>query len=135
VAISYATWPDAERAVVHIFDRQDAPLPPGAVRASIPHVPAYLVAYGDGRRELVDIFAERSARTELLSAVSTAFARLAGWDYRAVWGETFRGAPALPNLEFLRGYAGCPIPERLAPAIDLELAAASGRITVGELGS
>ena len=98
-------------------------------------MPAYLVGFHHDRRQLPDIFAQRSSRNELLSAVSAAFAQLAGWDYRVVWGETFRGAPALPNLEFLRGYAGCPIPERLAPAIDLELAAASGPITVGELGS
>jgi len=50
---------------------------------------------------------------------------LAGWDYRAVWGETFRGAPALANVEFLRGYAGCDVPEGLALAIALALDGAS----------
>ncbi len=65
--------------------------------------------------------------------MSAAFAELAGWDYRAVWGETFRGAPALPNVEFLRGYAGCPVPEGLVLAVDLALAAANNQSTVGEL--
>ena len=62
------------------------------------------------RRQLLDIFAERSARTELLSAVSTTFAQLAGWDY-----------------------ADCPIPEGLTLVIGLGLEAASGRSSVGEL--
>jgi hypothetical protein len=68
-----------------------------------------------------------TSRNEPRSPVSAAFAELAGWDYRAVWGETFRGAPALRNLEFLRGYAGCPAPEGLALAIHLALAAPKER--------
>ncbi len=133
VAISYAVWPDGASTAVHILDGPAAVPPPGAVRAQAPHVPAYLVGFHHDRRQLPDIFAQRSSRNELLSAVSAAFAQLAGWDYRAVWGETLRGAPALANVEFLRGYAGCPIPEGLVLAIDLALDAAGGRLTVGEL--
>ena len=134
VAISYAVWPDGASTAVHILDGPAAVPPPGAVRQA-PHVPAYLVGFHDDRRQLLDIFAQRTSRNELLSAVSAAFAQLAGWDYRAVWGETFRGAPALANVEFLRGYAGCPIPEGLVLAIDLALEAAGGRLTVGELAA
>lgn len=133
VAISYAVWPDATSTSVHVLDRPDMRPPPGAVRAQAPHVPAYLVGFLRDRRQLLDIFAQRSARTELLSAVSAAYAQLAGWDYRVVWGGTFRSAPALTNVEFLRGYAGCPIPEGLTLVIDLALDSARGRSSVGEL--
>jgi hypothetical protein len=135
VAIYYALWPDAASTTVHILDGPSAVPPAGAVRAQAPHVPAYLVGFLHDRRQLLDILAQRTSRTELLSAVSAAFAELADWDYRAVWGETFRGAPALANVEFLRGYAGCPIPEGLVLAIDLALEAAGGRLTVGELAA
>jgi hypothetical protein len=131
VAISYAVWPDGASTAVHILDGPAALPPPGAVRAQLPHMPAYLV-FHDDRRQLLDI-AQRNSRNELLSAVSAAFAQLACWDYRAVWGETFRGAPALANVEFLRGYAGCPVPEGLVLAIDDALDAADGRLTVGGL--
>ena len=133
VAIYYALRPDAASTSVHILDGPAALLPPGAVRASAPHVPAYLVGFHADRHELLDIFAQRSSRNELLSAVSAAFAQPAGWDYRVVWGETLRGAPALANVEFLRGYAGCPVPEGLVLAVDLALAAANNQSTVGEL--
>jgi len=135
VAISYAVWPDGASTAVHILDGPAALPPPGAVRAQAPHVPAYLVGFHHDRRQLLDIFAQRTSRNELLAAVSAAFAQLAGWDYRAVWGETFRGAPVLANVEFLRGYAGCPAPQGLVLAVDDALEAAGGRLTVGELAA
>jgi hypothetical protein len=134
VAIYYSVWRDGASTSVHILDGPAAVPTPGAVRAPAPHVPAYLVGFLHDRRQLLDIFAQRSSRHELLSAVSAAFAELADWDYRVVWGETFRDVPALANVEFLRGYAGCPVPEGLTLAIDLTLGGATGPITVGELG-
>ncbi len=117
VAIWYATWSGAGNVAVHILDGPHAPVPPGAARAPSPHVPAYLLGNQDGRRELLDIFAP---------AVSAAFARLVGWDHRVVWGEVFRASTALANVEFLRGYAGCPVAETLQLAVDLALDAAGG---------
>src|SRR5207245_2215745 len=107
-----------------------APVPPGAARAPSPHVPAYLVGNQDGRPELLDIFAQHSARADELAAVGAAFARLVGWRHRVVWGEEFRASPALANVEFLRGYAGCPVPEtlQLQLAVDLALDAAGGTL-------
>ena len=110
VAIWYATWSGAAYVAVHILDGPQAPVPSGAARSPSPHVPAYLVGNQDGRRELLDIFAQHSARADELTAVSAAFARLVGWRHRVVWGEEFRASPALGNVEFLRGYAGCPSP-------------------------
>jgi len=78
------TWPDAAGTAVHVLDGQHGPTPPGAIRASAPHVPACLLGYRDGRRELLGIFAQRSARADELAAVSTAFARLVRWGYRLV---------------------------------------------------
>lgn len=127
VVIWYATWPDATRTAVHILDGPHTPTPPGAVRASAPQVPAYLVGYQGGRRELLDIFRERSARTDELAEVSAAFARVVGWDHRVVWGDAFRASPALRNVEFLRAYAGCPVPEGFDLAIQLALDSAGGQ--------
>jgi hypothetical protein len=135
VAIWYATWPDAPQTAVHILDGQRGPPPPGAVRAVAPHVPAYLIGYQDGRREVLDIFAQRSVRTRELAAVSAAFARLVGWSHRVVWGEAFRASPAFANVEFLRGYAGCPVPAGLGLAIDLTLDAAGGRLALDALAT
>jgi len=128
VAIWYATWSGAAHMAVHILDGPQAPVPPGAARASSPHVPAYLVGNQDGRRELLDIFAQRSARADELAAVGAAFARLVGWRHRVVWGEEFRASPALANVEFLRGYAGCPVPEGIHLSVDLALDAAGGTL-------
>ena len=75
VAIWYASWPDDASTAVHILDGQQAPPPPGAVRAPAPHIPAYLIGYQDGRRELLDIFAEHRPRADELAAVSATFAR------------------------------------------------------------
>jgi len=133
VAIAYAWWPDAVTPSVHILDGPCAQVPPGAERAPTPHVPACLVGFDDGRPQLLDIFAQRTARHERLAAVSAAFAQLAGWEHRVVWGETFRSSPALPNVQFLRGYAGCPIPEGLALTIDLVLEASGGCLALGML--
>jgi hypothetical protein len=36
-------------------------------------------------------------------------------------------------LEFLRGYAGCPVPEGCSLAIDLALDGADGGLTLGKL--
>jgi hypothetical protein len=132
VAIWYATWPNA-RVSVHILDGPQAPVPPSARRAPSPHVPAYLIGYRDGHRELLEIFARRSTRTEGLAAVGEAYARLVGWGHRVVWGEEFRDWPTLTNVEFLRGYAGCLIPEGLELAVDLALDAASGRLQLRAL--
>ena len=108
-------------------------MPPGATRSPRAHVPAYLVGNQDGRRELLDIFAQRSARADELAAVGAAFARLVGWRHRVVWGEEFRASPALANVEFLRGYAGCPVPETLQLAVDLAPDAAGGTIRLRAL--
>src|SRR3989442_765415 len=89
---------------------------------------AYLVGNQDGRRELLDIFAQHSARADELAAVGAAVARLAGWRHRVVWGEVFRASTALANVEFLRGYAGCPVHETLQLAVDLALDAARGTL-------
>jgi hypothetical protein len=70
VAIWFAAWPDVARISIQIVDDARVPTPPGAVRAASPHVPAYLVGYRNGHRELLDIFAERSARADVLLAVS-----------------------------------------------------------------
>jgi hypothetical protein len=113
---------------VHILDGPQAPVPPGASRSPSPHVPAYLVGNQDGRPELLDIFAQHSARADELAAVSAAFARLVGWPHRVVWGEVFRASPALGNVEFLRGYAGCPVPETLRLAVHLVLDSAGGTL-------
>jgi hypothetical protein len=96
-------------------------------------VPAYLVGNQDGRRELLDIFAQHSARADELAAVGAAFARLVGWRHRVVWGEEFRASPALDNVEFMRGYAGCPVPETLQLAVDLALDAAGGTLRLRAL--
>jgi hypothetical protein len=48
-------------------------------------------------------------------------------------GEEFRRSPALANIEFLRGYAGCPVPQGLGLAIDLALEAAGGYLSVHAL--
>ena len=64
VAIWYATWSGAGNVAVHILDGPHAPVPPGAARAPSPHVPAYLLGNQDGRRELLDIFAQHSARAD-----------------------------------------------------------------------
>jgi len=133
VAIWYAAWPDVARISIQIVDDARVPTPPGAVRAASPHVPAYLVGYRNGHRELLDIFAERSARADVLVAVSAAFAQLVGWGHRVVWGEVFRASPALGNVGFLRGYAGCPVPEGLELAIDLALDAAGGTLRLEAL--
>jgi hypothetical protein len=106
VAMYYALFPNSSLSV-HLLDGPAALPPPGAVQAQAPHVPAYLVGFQDDRRQLLDIFAQHTSRNELLSTVSAAFARLANWEYQAVWGETFRSALALANVEFLRGSAGC----------------------------
>jgi hypothetical protein len=133
VAIWYSTFPDAAQMTVRILDGQQDQVPPGSSRASMPHVPAYLIGYQDGRRELLDIFAERSARADELAAVSAAYARLVGWSHRVVWGELFRASPAVTNVEFLRGYAGSPVPQALRLAIDLALDAAGGYLQLGSL--
>ncbi|MDQ6670941.1 MAG: hypothetical protein M3069_09360 [Chloroflexota bacterium] len=133
MAIWYAASPDAARPAVHILDDQLGPTPPGAIRASATHVPAYLVGYDDGRRELLDIFAERSARADVLAEVSAAFARLVGWSHRVVWGDPFRASPALAKVEFLRGYASCLVPEGLQLAIDLALDAGGGTLRLEAL--
>ena len=133
VAIWYATWSSAADVAVHILDGPQAPVPPGAARAPSPRVPAYLVGNQDGRRELLDIFAQHSARADELAAVGAAFARLVGWRHRVVWGEVFRASPALGNVGFLRGYAGCPVPEGLELAIDLALDAAGGTLRLEAL--
>ena len=133
VAIWYATWPDAARLAVHVLDGPEAPVPPGAVRAPGPHVPAYLIGYQSGRRELLDIFAQHNSHADGLAAVSAAFARLVGWNHRVVCGAEFRASPALANIEFLRGYAGCPVPEGLQLAIDLAQDAAGGQLQLGAL--
>jgi hypothetical protein len=133
VAIWYATWPGAAGISVQVLDDERTVAPPGAVPASVPHVPAYLVGYQSGRRELLDIFAERSARAEELAALSATYARLVGWDHRVVWGEEFRRSPALANIEFLRGYAACPVREGLGLAIDLTLEAAGGYLSLHAL--
>jgi hypothetical protein len=69
--------------------------------------------FHDDRRQLLDIFAQRTSKNELLSAVSAAFADLADWDYRVVWGETFRGAPVLANLGIPARLRGLPRTRRL----------------------
>ncbi len=133
VTIWYATWSGAAHVAVRILDGPQAPVPSGAARAPSPHVPAYLVGNQDGRRELLDIFAQHSARADELAAVSAAFARLVGWDHRVVWGEVVRASPALPNVEFLRGYAGCTVPEGIRLAIDLALDAAGRPLPLNAL--
>jgi len=75
--IWYATLSGAAHVATHILDGPHAPVPPGAARAPSPHVPAYLVGNQDGRRELLDIFAQHSARADECAAVGAAFARLA----------------------------------------------------------
>jgi hypothetical protein len=135
VAIWYASWPDAAQVAVQVLDNQWAPSPPGAVRAPAPHIPAYLIGYQDGRRELLNIFAEHSARADELAAVSTTFAQSVGWNHRVVWAKTFRASPALANVEFLRGYAGCPVPAGLGLAIDLALNAAGGCLALDALAT
>jgi hypothetical protein len=135
VVIWYASWPDAAQVAVQVLDNQRAPTPPGAVRAPAPHIPAYLIGYQDGRRELLDIFAQRSVRTDELAAVSAAFARLVGWSHRVVWGEVFRASPVFANVEFLRGYASCPVPVGFGLAIDLALDAAGGRLGLDALAA
>ena len=133
VAIWYAAWSGAAHVAVHILDGPQAPVPPGAARAPSPHVPAYLLGNQDGRRELLDIFAQHSARADELAAVGAAFARLVGWRHRVVWGEVFRASAALANVEFLRGYAGCPVHETLQLAVDLALDAAGGTLRLRAL--
>jgi hypothetical protein len=133
VAIWYAIWSGTDHVAVHILDGPQAPVPPSATRSPSPHVPAYLVGNQDGRRELLDIFAQRSASADELAAVGAAFARLVGWRHRVVWGEEFRASPALGNVEFLRGYAGCPVPETLRLAVDLALDAAGGTLRLRAL--
>jgi len=98
-------------------------------------VPAYLVGNQNGRRELLDIFARHSARADELAAVGAAFARLVGWRHRVVWGDVFRASTALPNLELLRGYAGCPVPETLQLAVCLALDAAGGTLRLCALAA
>ena len=64
VPIWYAIWSVTDQVAVHILDRPQAPVPPGATRSPSPHVPAYLVGNQAGRRGLLDIFAQHSARAD-----------------------------------------------------------------------
>ena len=50
-----------------------------------------------------------------------------------MWGEVVRASPALPNVEFPRGYAACPVPETLRLAVDLALDAAGGTLRLRAL--
>jgi hypothetical protein len=68
-----------------------------------------------------------------MAAVGAAFARLVGWRHRVLWGEVFRASPALADVEFLRGYAGCPVPETLQLAVDLALDSAGGTLRLRAL--
>ncbi len=50
-----------------------------------------------------------------------------------VWGEVFRGLPALANVEFLGGYTGCPLREGVELAIALALNPAGGHLPLHAL--
>jgi hypothetical protein len=52
-----------------------------------------------------------------------------------VWAEAFRAAPALANVEFLRGYAGCPVPAGLGLTASLALNAAGGCLALDALAA
>jgi hypothetical protein len=73
--------------------------------------------------------------SRLLRARTTPTEALHNFPNSVVWGEVFRASLAFANVEFLRGYAGCPVPAGLGLAIDLALDAGGGRLGLDALAA